>query len=394
MTEVPLTLSRAAVAATFFQNGLLTGGWALHIPLILRRLDITPATMGLIIVLFGIGSLAAMLALGPWIDRRGSRAVCFAGAVGSSFFLAVLALTPDVWTTAAVAFFVGLLIGGVDLAMNANGVVVERRLGRAVMSSFHGWWSVGAGVGASASGPLIGWLGGFGHGVVFGVLALLIALWAGPRYAPDAPEPDADKAPLRIPRQAIVWLIGIAVLMPYVAEGAVIDWSATYLRLEHGAPVSLWGLGVGSLSVTMVVMRFKGDRLRERVGAFATLFWGGAIAAVGFALAGVAGLDELADAPFALRAALVVTGFMTAGLGLANMVPVAFAAAGNLPGIPSGSALSVATAMGYGGILLAPSLLGLMGERTGFAAVYLVVALLPLVVMALARTVSGARGPR
>ena len=384
-------VSRRAVSATFFQNGLLTGGWALHIPLIMERLSITEGTMGLIIVVFGVGSLAAMLGLGPWIDRHGSREVTFLGAVGSSFFLAALALTGSVWTTALVAFFVGLLIGGVDLAMNANGVVVERRMGRAVMSSFHGWWSVGAGVGALSSGAIIGWVGAFGHGVAFAVIALALAFYAGPRLARDRPDATAEPTPFRLPRAPIVWLIGVAVLMPYVAEGSVIDWSATYLRAEQGAPVSLWGLGVASLSVTMVAMRFAGDALRERVGAFATLFWGGLIASVGFAVAGLAGLPWLADSAFAVRAVLVAGGFLVAGLGLANMVPVAFAAAGNLSGIPSGSALSVATAMGYAGILLAPSALGLLGERTGFATVYLLVAALPLVVMALARTISLAR---
>ena len=289
-------ISRRAVAATFFQNGLLTGGWALHIPLIMNRLAITESTMGLIIVVFGVGSLAAMLALGPWIDRHGSRAVCGWGAVASSFFLAALALTGSVWTTAFVAFFVGLLIGGVDLAMNANGVVVERRMGRAVMSSFHGWWSVGAGVGALASGPIIGWLGAFGHGALFAAIALGLALYALPHFAHDAPEATAEKTPFRLPRAPIVWVIGVAVLMPYVAEGSVIDWSATYLRAEHGAPVSLWGLGVASLSVTMVAMRFAGDALRARVGAFATLFWGGLVAASGFALVGAAGLPWMADA--------------------------------------------------------------------------------------------------
>ena len=384
-------VSRRAVAATFFQNGILVGGWALHIPLILKRLAITETTMGLIIVVFGVGSLCAMLALGPWIDRRGSREVCVAGAIGCSFFLVALALTDTVLATAAVAFFIGLLVGGVDLAMNANGVVVERRMGRAVMSSFHGWWSVGAGVGALASGPIIGWLGAVGHGALFAAIALALALYAAPRFARDEPERTEEKKPFRLPRAPIVWLIGVAVLMPYVAEGAVIDWSATYLRAEQGAPVSLWGLGVASLSVTMVVMRFAGDALRERVGAFATLFWGGLVAALGFALVGMAGLPWLAEASFALRASVVAGGFLVAGLGLANMVPVAFAAAGNLPGVPSGSALSVATAMGYAGILLAPSLLGVLGERTGFAIVYCAVAALPLVVTALAGPISRAR---
>ena len=383
--------SRVAVAATFFQQGLLVGGWALHIPLVIDRLAITEAVMGLVIVSFGIGSLVAMLALGPWIDRHGSRTACAATAIASSFFLLAIALSNTLAIATVAAFFIGLLVGGVDLAMNANGVVVERRMGRAVMSSFHAWWSVGAGVGAFASGPIIALIGGVGHAALFTAVALGLTLWAAPRYAPDEPDPAVPPEPFRFPRATIVWLLGIAVLMPYVAEGAVIDWSATYLRDEHRAPVWLWGLGVASLSVTMVTMRFLGDRLRERIGTFATLFWGGIVATAGFAVAGVAGLPFLADAPLALRAVLLSFGFAVGGLGLANIVPVAFATAGNLSGVPSGTALSIATAFGYSGILLAPSVLGWMGGTTGFATVYLLVAALPLAVVALARTISLAR---
>ena len=388
LASPPAATSRAAVAVVFLQQGLLTGGWSLHIPLILQRLSITEGTMGLVIVVFGIGSLVAMLALGPWIDGHGTRSATAWGAIGSSFFLLALSLAPSLALVTVVAFFIGLLIGATDLAMNGNGVVVERRMARPIMSSFHAWWSVGAGVGALASGPIIAVLGGLGHAALFAALTLAMALWAGPRLAEDAPEPDAPRAPWRLPRQAVVWLLGIAVLMPYVAEGSVIDWSATFLRAEVGAPVSLWGLGVASLSASMVTMRFLGDRVRARFGAGPTLLWGGCLAGVGFLFVAFAGGLETG---FVLRATLVSLGFLLAGAGVANMAPIAFATAGNLPGVPAGTALSIVTAFGYGGILLAPSLLGFVGERTGFAFVYGLVAVLPLVVAVLSRAITGPR---
>jgi fucose permease len=59
------------------------------------------------------------------------------------------------------------------------------------------------------------------------------------------------------------------------------------------------------------------------------------------------------------------------GLGLANTVPIAFSAAGNLPGLPRALAISVVTFMGYSGILFAPSIIGFIAEHTGFAVIYL-----------------------
>lgn len=380
--------ARAAVSAMFFQQGLLVGGWALQIPLLLTRLSITEGTLGLLIVVFGLGSVVSMLLCGPVIDRQGSARLAGWAALGSSLFLPAVALAPGLWGTALAAALAGVTIGVADLAMNANAVVVERRYGRAIMSAFHGWWSLGALVGALASGAIVAAIGGPGHALLFGALALLLGLYAAPRLARDAPAADVAPTPFRVPTAPVVWLLGLTTLFAYVPEGAVIDWSAIYVQEEVGVPLWLGGIAVASLSATMTVMRFGGDRVRDRVGPFNVLVWGGVIAGVGFALGGAAGLEALDDWPWGARATLVVAGFVTAGLGLANIVPVAFAQAGNLPGVPAGVALSFVAMSGYGGILLAPSVLGWVGERTGFAPLFMALAVMPLTVALLARRIT------
>ena len=188
-----------------------------------------------------------------------------------------------------------------------------------------------------------------------------------------------------LPRAPVVWLLGIVCMFSFVPEGASIDWSALYMREEIGAPLVAAGWALAALQVTMTIMRFVGDPLRDRIGPVATLRWGGLVAAVGFALAGVAGLEVLADWSANARTALVMTGFLIAGLGLANIVPVAFAAAAHVPGVPSSAALSLIAIHGYAGILLAPSVLGWIGEVTGFAIVFLAITAMPITIMLLAR---------
>ena len=82
--------------------------------------------------------------------------------------------------------------------------------------------------------------------------------------------------------------------------------------------------------------------------------------------------------PVTASISLAIAGFAIAGLGFANTVPIAFSAAGNLPGLPQGLAISVVTFMGYSGILFAPSVIGFIAEHTGFAAIYVA---LPLFVV-------------
>src|SRR5690606_26044977 len=140
---------------------------------------------------------------------------------------------------------------------------------------------------------------------------------------------------------------------------------------DHGADIELAALGFAAFSATMAIMRFAGDAIRQRLGAVTTLRVCGA-----FALAGMA-IGALAPTPH-----LVILGFAIAGIGISNMVPIAFSAAGNLPGVPAGIGLSIVTVTGYSGILVAPSAIGFIAERTGFSPVLLGTAGLILVTLA------------
>ena len=385
--RVRLSRARWAVGAIFFQQGFLVGGWALQIPVLLDRLGITESVMGLLIVAFGLGSIVAMLAVGPVIDRTGSRKATRWAALASAPLLVLVNLTPDVWTTGVLLALGGATIGVVDVAMNANAVEVERRYGRAIMSSFHAYWSLGTLFGALLSGPIIAAVGGLGHGALFTLLLVALALIAWPHFVRERLSSHGKKVSFQLPRVATVWLLGAICLFGYVPEGAAIDWSALYMREEIGVPITLAGFALAGMQVTMTLMRFAGDRIRDRIGAEATLRYGGLIGTFGLLLVGSAGMAWAADWSAEARAALVVLGFVTVGIGLANIVPVAFAAAGSIPGVASGTALSVIAMHGYAGILLAPSIIGWAGERIGFGPVYALIAVLPLATAVMARSV-------
>jgi fucose permease len=65
------------------------------------------------------------------------------------------------------------------------------------------------------------------------------------------------------------------------------------------------------------------------------------------------------------------------------MVPIAFSAAGNIPGLQPGIGISVVTTMGYSGMLVAPSAIGFAAEHVGFSPVLMALPVLLLVVLAL-----------
>lgn len=366
---------RAATSALFLMNGYIVGNWAPKIPQFKAALGIDEAMLGLLILAFGIGSLAFMPVVGAIISREGSRRVLLALAVASAPMLLVLTLVPGIWSAAAALVVLGGLVGGTDVAMNASAVSVERRMRRAIMSSCHAWWSLGGLIGAATGGLLLARLSPVGHSVIVAVVALGLIAAAAPAVIRDEPAPATGGTQASgLPRSLVPWLIGIMALFSMIPEGAILDWSALYLRDELGASVEGSALAFAGFSATMALMRFTGDPIRDRLGAVTTLRVSTVVAGAG-----------MLGAALAPSAGLAAAGFAVAGLGIANMVPIAFSAAGNLPGLAPGIGLSVVTFMGYSGLLFAPSLIGFVARHTGLAPIFMLLPLLYLVVLAFSR---------
>ena len=371
--------ARWAVAAIFLINGIMVGSWATQIPLLVTRLGITESTLGLLILCFGIGALISMPWCGWLMAQFGERSVLRVVGVLQGIGILLVVLSPTVPVTAAAMLVFGALIGCTDVAMNAATVTVERQLSKAVMSSMHGFWSLGGFIGGAVGGFAIEWFGSVWHAAAVGVVVVAIGAAAVPHLLPTLR--DAAQAPKRglsIPTTPTVYLLGLMSLFLFAAEGAVLDWGALYMSTERGADIALAGFAYAFFAGAMAVMRFVGDGLRDRFGAVRTL----SVCSIVAALA-------MAAAALAPHPVMVIAAFSVCGLAVANTVPIIFSAAGNLPGVSSAAGMSVATTMGYTGILLAPSVIGFVAERTGYTPVFLGMATLIFVVFlmsGLART--------
>jgi predicted MFS family arabinose efflux permease len=371
--------ARYATAALFGANGFVTGAWAPQIPLLLPRHGIGESALGLLILGLGLGAVGAMLFSGALIGRFGSVRVLrgFALAIIPALPLAVFA--PGLWLLAPAMALLGALLGSMDVAMNANAVEVERRLGRSIMSSSHGFWSLGGFLGGTAGSYVIAHAGAqVGALAAAAVVAGLVAL-ALPHLRGEPPHPPAPGQPGKtrrrlLPRAGGLWLMGAMALFCMVPEGAVLDWAALYLRRELAAGPFFAGLGFAFFAGAMALMRFLGDGLRNRHGAVRVLRVSCLVSASALLLAALA-----PTAPLALF------GFALAGLGIANTVPILFSAAGNYPGLPPGAGISAVTMLGYAGILVAPASIGFVAEHLGYRPTFVALAGLLLLVAALAR---------
>jgi MFS family permease len=356
--------ARWAVAGMFLANGFTMGAWAPQIPLLMPRHQVTESVLGLLILALGLGAVAAMLFAGRLISLYGGRRVLSLFSLALIPVLPMVVFAPNLWLLTPFMAIFGAMAGCMDVAMNAQAVEVERRLGRAIMSSSHGFWSLGGFVGGLAGSYVIAQWGSQVQALATAVGVALIVLASMPYLLPATPEAARGTAAAGprtrlFPKDFHIWLLGFLTLAAMIPEGAVLDWAAIYLQKELGAATVISGMGFALFAGAMAVMRFAGDRVRNRFGAVRTLRVSGFL--------GAAGLMGGALAPFDW---IAITSFAVAGLGVANMVPILFSAAGNHPHLPAASAISIATMVGYAGILIAPSSIGFLAESIGFRPTY------------------------
>ncbi|HOZ34869.1 MAG TPA: MFS transporter, partial [Tabrizicola sp.] len=185
--EAQARTARWAIAAMFMANGFVMGAWAPQIPLLMPRHDVTESVLGLLILVLGLGAVSAMLFAGRLISVHGGRRVLSWFSLALIPVLPMVVFSPNLWVLALFMAVFGAMVGCMDVAMNAQAVEIERRLGRAIMSSSHGFWSLGGFIGGSVGSYIIAVWGSEVQSVVTAIVVSVLVLGAMPFLMPDAP---------------------------------------------------------------------------------------------------------------------------------------------------------------------------------------------------------------
>jgi MFS family permease len=367
-----------AVAAVYLVQGLCFASLLTNVPALKERFELSDGALTLVLlavpVVAGVGSLLAGLAAA----RLGSAAVLRPAAVGVCVAVALVGLAARHWQLyAAVAVF-GLMVGAVDAAMNMQGVAVQWWYGRSILASFHGVWSVAgiAGALATSGAAALSVPTGAALGAV-GVVGAAIALAAGrllvrPAEAP-VPSTVSPAGPLAPRSGRPILLIGLGVMVMFVAESATSNWSAVYLHDRLGANRSVAALGVAAYLTSQVLGRGVADRVVQRFGPARTVAVGGLVGAVGLLLVAVAGSPLVA-----------LVGFAVVGTGLCVVVPQAFSAAGALDVDGSGAAIARVNLFNYAGFVVGAALVGVVAEAADLRFAFVVPAVLVAGIVAVA----------
>lgn len=373
---VTRTLQRAtkALRAQFFVAGALFATWGVHVPSIKAHYALGERLLAFAMLAAGAGAVVALLYAGRLLARHPPRRIAPVLALGCVGAVACLLVPSRYGVLLALMLVYGMAAALFDVAINDEATAIERHTGRPLMSGFHGMFSLGGMVGAAAWSLLVPLgVSPFAHLVAASVALGALALAASPFMLREGRTPNAEAAPLSLPKGPLV-LLGLMAAMGLVGEGAMYDWSVLYLRQELGASAGVASLAYASFSGAMAAGRFGGDWVRARVPADTLLLWSGLVAAAGMALALAIG-----------HPAAALAGFALVGLGFANIVPVLFSAAGQLPGIAPAHGIAAVASVGYFGLMAGPPLIGFIAEGRSLTAGLLVVIGFAVLVSACAR---------
>lgn len=378
--------ARLAVGAAYAAQGFGYATVVTALPAFKERQGIDDTQVSLVVLLVCVLAAAGSVAAERLATRRGSRASLLTGlAVQAVALPLVAASTPVVPFVAGFALY-GLGLGMVDAAGGIQGVLVQRRAGRPVMSGFFACYTAAAVVGALVMSALVGRAGVPGAtsalvvaaGVLVGALML-----ARPRLVPvDAalaatgPEAAPVASPARGPLPVRgIWLLGGVVLAAFVADSAVSTWSTVYLHDVLLASAGTAPLGYAAYQAAVLVTRLAGDRVVARAGRASLV--------VGTALAATAGLVLVALVP---SAGAAVAGFAAVGVGVGALVPLAFSAAGDLDPGRTDEVVARVNVFTYAGAVLGAVAVGLLADGPGLALGFLLPAALVAPVLLVTRS--------
>lgn len=349
-----LIFARAATSAVFFTVGAIFANWVSRIPEVKENLNLSESDLGLALMISSIGVIFGLVITSGLIARFGSKNVSIFVAILLAISLGVIGLTVNFITLAFALFFTGMFMSIADVAMNAQGVEVEKRRNKQIMNSFHAFWSIGTFSGAIMGSGFVTL--GFSvqeHFLIAPVIFILLMLFSYQFLLNIDGEHNSDnQTTFQLPPRAL-WALGVVAFAAGLSEGAIIDWGGLYLHDVVGTTEAIAAFALAAFSITMVLGRLTGDWVAEQLGAARLVRIGGILVVIGVGIALF--IPTLWTALF---------GFALSGLGLATAIPLAFSAAGKLRDLPSGRGIAGVATIGYAAFLIGPPIIGFIAEAT------------------------------
>ncbi len=344
---------------TFAAFGCVVGTQVGSLPVLVEQAGVSPWHFGLA---GSLGMLANIfsLSVGGFINRFASHRTVLLAVLPLAAVVLLFALTVSSIAAFLISFLlVNIVLGTIDLFMNAEASIVEEERRTASFNTYHGTVMLAlaacALMGSIVSVKLAPWLGVLPVAVVLAIAWVAIYRHA-PVRVPHADDSASSSTPLPL---GMLALIGLAAGFNVTCEVAAIQWSGQLLALTAPELAAISGLGLAFYGLCAGTLRLFGDRIRTSFGDARVMIVSLIVAIAGFALLGLK--------PGFWVSALA---FAAVGFGLAVIFPSLFSLVGRLA--PQGRAQAMSFASFVSGLprIIFPWALGMMAAVDGVHAVF------------------------
>lgn len=358
--------------AFYFLGGFGFTSWASLIPFLRQQLQIQDDHLGFLLLAVGLGALIMMMLAGSIAGRLGCRRSLTIAGLAIAVVLNVLCYVPAYAAALVMAVLLGSFLGLLDVVVNINGIFIERKVHKRLMSGLQAMWSLGNFAGAAFFASLL-------HlGFYWKIVMIAGAVFIGLCVCFFAPHLHGERqasgkgASLVLPKGKIV-LIGLVCTIAFLVEGSINDWSGVFMTTEKGIDISQSGLGLTLFTASAFLSRLTGDSLTMHIGPRRLLAFSLPIAFVGFL-----GILLISGGP------LLFASYVLIGIGCANTVPVFYSLLGTQKEMPIADAVAAVSTIGYVGILLAPAVLGFIGRAFSLTISFTLVTVLLIIMTVMA----------
>lgn len=373
-------LPRLAISIYFFFSGLVFSSWVSRIPHIKDEFGFNEAELGGILFMLPLGSLAALPISGWLVQKFSSRVIGLLSILLYTVLLYGIAAAEQVFQLSVTLFLFGVVGNFCNIALNAQGLSIQERIKKPILSSLHAMWSLGAFVAAAISG----WSMKMGystdlHFLLVAVLASFVALVLVYLFVDDVGSDGREQKIFVFPNRSLL-LLGVICFCVAMTEGAMADWSSLYYRQVANEMHNVSTAGYTAFAFCMATGRFVGDFFIHRFGHSRVLKFNGGLILTGIVLALTVSIP-----------AVVILGFALVGFGVSSGIPIVYMLSAKNKTMAPAAALAAVSSLGFTGFLIGPPIIGFIAQLTGLRYALTIVAIMGLIVWVLSMRVKSGK---
>jgi MFS family permease len=359
-----LSKRRIALGSMFFFVGLCFSSWAARIPDVQAKFQLSEGQLGTLLLFLPLGSVIGLPIAGWSVHQFGSRRVIMIGSFAYAMTLPLIGFAPTTWLIIPVLILYGMLGNIMNISLNTQALNLEDKMGKSILASFHGLWSMagftGAGIGA---GMIFFGVGPTLHFAVVMLLSIGIIFSAQKFIIKEEKLAKGGGMVIKKPDDLLLRISMIAFLA-MMAEGCLFDWSGVYFKKVVQAEPTWIALGYVAFMGSMATGRFLTDRVTNRFGKVTVIQCSGLLIFIGLVIAVIW--------PTVLMATI---GFLVVGFGVASLIPVSYSIAGRSKLYSPSVALALVSTISFFGFLIGPPLIGFIADLFDLKVSFLLVAL-------------------